>query len=439
MAAPHLTHDPLPVPAPRTALSEPAAHSLRQAVQEVLASPSFQRSPRLRQLLTYIAENTIKGDADSLKEPAIGQHVFSRPASYSAAEDNIVRSNVRQLRAKLDEYYALPGAGGTHRLLIPKGSYSVSLVAAGEPASPLPPAGRRNFTRPATLAGLSAAVLALLAFAFFLGRRAAPSGPPLSPPPCLLTLLAPSPGQRLLVVVPDSGLQLYQTLTGHPIQLEDYIDRRFLTPEGLRGLPPAIAGNASELFARELTQSFVLRLIPRFAQAVPPAELSVRHPRTLAVKDFDRDNALLVSGPWGDPWVQLFDRALNFQVVVDTASRRTRIVNLHPRPTERNEYYNFTDPATKTVVCYARIAYLPGLSSNNRVLLAGGPHTASTQAASLFLTRPDSLDTVLHLFHAAAPKALPWFELLVEARAIGDAPWSMRILASRAIAASGRE
>ncbi len=429
MAAPPLSHDPL------AELSETAAQPLRLAVQDVLSSPSFQRSPRLRQLLTYIADNTIKGDTESLKEPIIGQRVFSRPANYSAAEDNIVRSNVRQLRAKLDEYYSGPGANAAYRLAIPKGSYSLALVAA-EPTHAVP--ASRKFRRPLSLAALAAGFLLLLAGAFLLGRRTAPSAAAHTQPRCLLDLLDPSPGQRLLVVVPDADLQRYQNLTGRPVQLEDYINRQFLTPEGLRGLPPVIASNSKEFFDLELTQGFVLRLIPHFAQVVPPSELSVRHPRTLSVKDFERDNALLISGPWGDPWVQLFDGTLNFQIVVDPTTHRSHIVNRHPRPGEQSEYYNFTDPSTKTDVCYARLAYLPGLSPGNRVLLAGGPHSASTQAASLFLTRADSLDTILQLFRTGSPKSVPWFELLVEARAIGDAPWTMRIAASRAISAPTR-
>ncbi len=429
MAAPPLSHDSLPE------FSETTAQPLRAAVQEVLSSPSFQRSPRLRQLLTYIADNTIKGDTDSLKEPIIGQRVFSRPANYSAAEDNIVRASVRQLRAKLDEYYSGTGANAAFRLTIPKGSYSLALVAA-EPAHAAP--SSRNFRRPLPLAALAAGFLLLLAGAFYLGRRSAPPLPGHSQPRCLLNLLDPSPGQRLLVVVPDADLQLYQNLSGRPVQLEDYINRQFLSPDGLRSLPRAVASVPGQFFDRELTQGFVLRLIPHFARVVPPSELSVRHPRTLSIKDFERDNALLISGPWGDPWVQLFDHTLNFQIVVDTSSHRTRIVNLHPRPGEQSEYYNFTDPSTKTMVCYARLAYLPGLSPGNRVLLAGGPHSASTEAASLFLTRSDSLDTILHLFHTGSPRSLPWFELLVEARAIGDAPWTMRIIASRAIATPTR-
>lgn len=436
MAGPLVSHE-ASVPSAGSALAGSNCPLLREAVQEILASASFQRSPRLRQLLSYIAEHTISGDADSLKEPVIGQRVFSRPANYSAAEDNIVRSNIRQLRAKLEEYYAGPGAGSPYRLSIPKGAYSICLLPAQESAPPPSPSSAPRSRRRINI-WLAVALPALLAGAFLLGRRSAQPVPQHAQPPCLLSLLDPNPGQRLLVVVPDSGGQLYQTLTGRPIHLEDYISRRFLSPEGLQGLPPVIADNSPRFFGRELTEGFVLHLIPRFAQVVPAAELSVRHPRTLAVKDFERDNALLISGPWGDPWVQLFDHALNFQIVVDTVNRRTRILNLHPRSGEQTEYDNFTD-ASKTVVCYARVAYLPGLSQGSRVLLAGGPHAASTQAASLFLTRHDALDTVVGLFHATSARSLPWFELLVEARAIGDAPWSMRILAWRAVASPNRQ
>ena len=66
-------------------------------------------------------------------------------------------------------------------------------------------------------------------------------------------------------------------------------------------------------------------------------------------------------------------------------------------------------------------------------MLAGGPHSASTEAASRFLTRPDFLKTVSALFRVRDPAQLPWFELIVEARAIGNSPWTMRILSHKTV------
>ena len=84
-------------------IAAPDAEILSRAVKEILDSPSFQRSHRLSQLLGYLAERTVEQDFVALKECAIGHRVFSRPATYNAAEDNIVRSNIHQLRLKLGE------------------------------------------------------------------------------------------------------------------------------------------------------------------------------------------------------------------------------------------------------------------------------------------------------------------------------------------------
>ena len=92
--------------------TQPAeAKDLAAAVQQVLSSTLFERSYRLSQLLRYLTEQTLQGDLDALKEPVIGQRVFGRPADYSSAADNIVRSNVRQLRLRLDDYYSSEGTG----------------------------------------------------------------------------------------------------------------------------------------------------------------------------------------------------------------------------------------------------------------------------------------------------------------------------------------
>lgn len=402
---------------------------LAAAVQQVLSSAFFEKSYRLSQLLRYLTEHTLQGKFDALKEPVIGQRVFGRPADYSSAEDNIVRSNVRQLRLRLDDYYASEGAGYSWRVVIPKGSYQVSLVAAlpgNETATTKNGRNRGIWYRAAALV----VILLILAAALYTLRRH--SIPVARSASCLLELLKPSPGQRLLVIVPDADVQLYQRLTGRTVSLQEYVGGQFLQPKALAAISPEIARSASALFHSPTTQGFVLDLIPRFAQVVPPGEISVRHPSTLSVKDFETDNALLISGPFGDPWVQLFDRDLEFQIESDPGNRRAHISDRGQNGSAVKEYYNFTD-STGTTVCYARLAYLPGLTPASRVLLAGGPHSASTEAASRFLTRPDFLETVSALFQVKNPDQLPWFELIVEARAIGNAPWTMRILAHRTV------
>jgi len=249
-----------------------------------------------------------------------------------------------------------------------------------------------------------------------------------------LDLLAPNPGQRLTVVVPDANVQLYQRLTGHTVSLQDYLQHRFAQSTALRQISPAFANSATDLFQSSITESFVLDVIPRFAQVVPAAYLSIRNPDSLSMKDFQKDNTVLISGPYGDPWVQLFDRDLNFQIEPNDGIRGAHILDRNPKELERREYYNFVDKST-TTVSYARVAYLAGLTAGTHVLLAGGPHIASTEAACLFLTRPESIALLRERFHTTSDRQLPYFELLIEARALGNAPWEMRILTSRTVGA----
>lgn len=94
-------------------------------VERILATAPFQKSAKLPSLLTYLAENSIRGRAESLNERQIGIAVFGKPADYSTVEDSAVRVHVRQLRLRLHEYFAVEGRHETKRLEIPRGSYAL--------------------------------------------------------------------------------------------------------------------------------------------------------------------------------------------------------------------------------------------------------------------------------------------------------------------------
>ena len=187
-------------------LEDRTAKSLQLAVDRVLASSCFQRSPRLQELLGYLAEQTLKGDSDALKESVIGHRLFKRPMDYSAAEDNIVRSNVRQLRLKLEEFYSAPGGIDGSRVTIPKGSYGIVLqeIAVAQPIrvtvnpeEEAPPKSSPTSRRLIAIAVASWVLCAALVLVLLLSQHKGHG------PSSLLALLSPQPGRRLLVVVPD--------------------------------------------------------------------------------------------------------------------------------------------------------------------------------------------------------------------------------------------
>ena len=78
---------------------------------------------RLAQLLTFLVEASLKGEASHLKETTIGVFVFGRPPDYDPKVDTIVRSQAWRLRAKLRDYYASEGIHDPIIIHIPIGHY----------------------------------------------------------------------------------------------------------------------------------------------------------------------------------------------------------------------------------------------------------------------------------------------------------------------------
>ncbi len=122
-----------------------------ELVRRVAASVHFQRSARLREFLLYIADRTLRKHPEEVTEQQIGCHVFGRRPDYSAGEDNIVRSQARLLRLKLQDYFATEGQHEPLVIEIPKGSYVpvfTARAAAAPEALPAeaerPPAARRR-------------------------------------------------------------------------------------------------------------------------------------------------------------------------------------------------------------------------------------------------------------------------------------------------------
>lgn len=125
----------------------------RAEVERILASKGFASAGRLSRLLRYIVDKTLAGEADQLKEYAVGVEVFDRDDQYDPRLDSIVRVEAGRLRSRLDEYYNGEGANAAWRVRLPRGGYVAQFEARKEPGS--------WATWPVTLA-LTAAVIAMV-------------------------------------------------------------------------------------------------------------------------------------------------------------------------------------------------------------------------------------------------------------------------------------
>jgi len=99
------------------------SEAVREEMEKILASPAFAAAPSLARFLRYVIEETLAGRGDSLKEYTIGAIVFRRGEDFSPRVDPIVRVQARNVRARLERYYA--GLNGHEPIVIelPKGTY----------------------------------------------------------------------------------------------------------------------------------------------------------------------------------------------------------------------------------------------------------------------------------------------------------------------------
>ena len=97
---------------------------VREHLDRVLASPTFQQGDRLKRFLKFIVLEAVAGRRHELKEYVIGVQVFGKEDSFDPRTDPIVRVQARRLRAKLVRYYREEGRADETVIELPKGGYA---------------------------------------------------------------------------------------------------------------------------------------------------------------------------------------------------------------------------------------------------------------------------------------------------------------------------
>lgn len=143
-----------------------------QQVQRILQSNVFRTSEVHRNLLQYLADKSLNGDSDSLKEYTVGLDVFQKPESYDPRQESTVRMHVARLRQKLAEYYRTEGADDPIIVELPKGGFRVTFETREVPEVPAAvPAEPRGVSIPWHEVALAAALVLAIGLAFYYGNR----------------------------------------------------------------------------------------------------------------------------------------------------------------------------------------------------------------------------------------------------------------------------
>jgi hypothetical protein len=111
----------------------------RAQLDRILQSKIFRSSEVLRHLFSYLTEKSLSGEADDLKEYAIGLDALGKPSSFDPRQESVVRMHVSRLRQKLAEYYRTEGVADPIVVDLPKGGFRVTFEPRPEELLQPPP------------------------------------------------------------------------------------------------------------------------------------------------------------------------------------------------------------------------------------------------------------------------------------------------------------
>jgi len=142
-------------------LVEPAR--VKAQLEAILASPKLVSAPSLQRFLRHVVEETLASREQALKEYGIGSVVFGRGQDFNPKTDPIVRVQARNVRARLEQYYARAGAGDAVVIELPKGTYVPVFHVRERPRA------KRGWL--VTVLTLAAAIIVLAGAAVFESRQ----------------------------------------------------------------------------------------------------------------------------------------------------------------------------------------------------------------------------------------------------------------------------
>lgn len=426
----------------------PADDRRWQLARRIAASSSFARSTLLSNFLLYVCDRALSGKTEEISEHQIGVHVFGRRPGYNPSEDNIVRSYARHLRQRLDHYFEAEGKHEELRLSIPRGKYVPRFepskqpdrkISEGDAASESRPisnipeqllparplsASRRLGSRQFAFIALALALLACGIFAWTFSQHGASASADTSHP---LWAQVFDKSRQTLLVPADDGIVMIQNLTRHSVNLAEYISRDYLAIKSPYNID---AQNMTDLDQQRYTSMADLDTVLKFSRLpeATPERFTVRYARELHMEDLKDSNAILIGSSFSNPWVELFQKNLNFEFDYQPKPNESVIVNHHPVQGELPIYKNdATAPSHRT---YAVVALAQNLNDTGWVLIIEGLTMAGTQAATDILFNREAMLPVLSKAEARNGILQP-FELLIETRSFGSNAPQATIIASR--------
>lgn len=413
-----------------------AIPALRAHLRELAESSAFKGSRRSQQFLEHVVEKALTGRGDELKERNLGVELFGRDPSYDTGEDAIVRVTASDVRKRLQQYYS--ATGSKHRIELQAGSYTPNfhcLPDAEPPApTPAPPPRWRGWVLRGGLAVLIICAAALPVSWLWQRSRDLEGLAPIQTLPWSVLLQG---GRQLQIVLADPDISAIQGLTGNPVSLSDYANRRYVgNPETL----PAEKREAMRLLMGvnvAAVDASIVASISRLA-GISPVRLKIVTARSLQLSAFKTDDDFVILGsPRSNPWSSLFEDQLDFEFVHDPQIDREIIRNKRARPGELARYVP-TARGWATGYSFATIALVANPNQAGNVLLVAGANAEGTEAAGQLLANSAQFAATLRS-HGIDPSGPPChFQILLQVGTMAGSPSRLQVVACHRLPGAAR-
>jgi hypothetical protein len=405
-------------------------------VSRILASRHFTKAPLLSAFLRYICRRSLRDGAGRISEQEIGINVFGREQGYDSREDNIVRNYARQLRRRLDDYYAADGLGERLRIQIPTGGY-VPLFLDTDKAIPQESSGwvekgisvAKEITPEITVENKVPLrrddraswpwMLATAALAIALGVASIKLWSTHTLPPKVVRAESSynhalwaelfSANRDTLIVPADTAFVTYEDMNERTYSLSEYVS--------WSSVEHPVSSFSMDLRTRKYTSVVGLEVVSDLARLPEwrSDRASVRTSRNLRVDDLKDDNLILLGSAYSIPWIELLGNEMSFKFVYKPKKGRAWIENRNPAAGEATTYINHWSGVDETD--YGVIAMLPNLNRTGHILILEGLDGAGTDAAKGILFHSNLLQSLVAKSRRA-DGTLGGFEALLESTSV---------------------
>jgi len=371
-------------PAPLLFLLPQQAEEIREQLERLLSSQQFRSSKRCQSLLRYVTEQTLAGDAATLKERVLGVEVFGRAADYDTNQDPIVRATAAETRKKLAQYYQEAGRESEYRIDLVAGGYVPEFHKANGLHPPVVAPRGRNWLWTYAAAGLAALIL-LAAVAWALpGWRRSSLEQFWSP-------ILDAPGTVLISLGQPVAYNLVSA------QAQDRIQAAAANPASA---PATFASGPIAKNELVILRDRYLALgdavcLARLASLLEKhgKQYRIRGEGSTSSSDL-RENAAVLIGAFDNHWTLRAASQLRFTFVKDSA-RETDMVRdrLHPERTDWKltgawPYWDIPND-------YAIVSRLLDTDTDRPVVIAAGITHFGTMAAGELLSNPKYFSEVV--------------------------------------------